>query len=208
MTRVVGIRQGRGGCVAGKLITGGVSLQEECGRVCQQCSHQQPPSQSSHQPSWSQTETIQVSTNHKFEMQWRRFVWLVERQFDHWWIWDWSLAMCLDQQSTINALQCPAGSCAWRRLVFSSAEQLRGLTTAAWSHDVFLFLRSSALYNISENKHQEIPRKFLLKIPWLTAVILIEECFETLRYTALLHWRLWYFIASLSKTKTCYIDVR
>ena len=28
-----------------------------------------------------------------------------------------------------------------------------------------LFLRNSALYNISENKHQEIPRKFLLKIP-------------------------------------------
>ena len=68
-------------------------------------------------------------------------------------------------RSAINALQCPAGSCAWRRLVISSAEQLRGLTTAAWSHDVFLLLRSSALYNISENKHQEIPRKFLLKIP-------------------------------------------
>lgn len=40
------------------------------------------------------------------------------------------------------------------------------------------------LYNISEDKHQDIPNKFLPKIPWLAAtVILIEECFETLHST-------------------------
>ena len=40
------------------------------------------------------------------------------------------------------------------------------------------------LYNISEDKHQKIPNKFLPKIPWLAAtVILIEECFETLHST-------------------------
>ena len=141
MTWVVGLRQGRGGCVAGKLITGGVCLQEECGRVCQQCSHhQQQPSQTSQQPSWSQSETSIYSTHHKFEMQWRRIVWFVERQFDHWWIWDESLAKCLDQQS---CNQCHA--CSSRQVCVLTAAGIlvtraaAGVTTAAWSQDVSCF---------------------------------------------------------------------